>query len=1145
MTDPTTTGTTTATITDAPPFDVLGPLPTGVTVLEASAGTGKTYTIAALTARYVADGLPLEHLLVVTFTRAATSELRERVRDRLVSAERALDEVVGGAPPPADDEVAKHLANGSQQEVRERRDRLSRAVADFDAATITTTHGFCLEVLDGLGFAGDIERDTQFVEDLRDLMDEVVDDFYVRKFLRQTPEFARAQAGAIVRAAVANPAAHLEPSQPATDSVPAMRVALAQRARNELERRKRLAAVMTYDDLLTRLNDTLEGPGGADVAARLSARFRVVLVDEFQDTDPVQWEIMRRAFGDAGSTLVLIGDPKQAIYAFRGADVYAYLEAARSAVQRATLTTNWRSDQPLLTAYDALFARAQLGHEGIVYRDTTSATANTTQRLSGAPDSSPLRVRVVRRGPPQVAVTRYGYAVTGDARDHIATDLAADVVELLSSGALIETRAQDGTVCGRDTVAPGDLAVLVRTRRQAVLVRDALDELDVPAVINGAGSVFASDPAQDWLTLLQALERPTSTLRARAAALTPFLGWSAARLAAASDDDLEELHSRLHEWAEVLRTRGVAPLTATITASQQLPARMLAFEDGERELTDLRHVAQLLHGAATSDHLGTSALTAWLRRRIAEAADEGDEQRIRRLESDAAAVQILTIHGSKGLEFPIVYCPFLWEPTWIPSTVEPVFFHDPHNGDRRTLDVGLEGSEFEEHKKRQRVELRGEDLRLAYVALTRARHQAVIWWAGSSDSRHSPLSRLLWCRDEHGAVLADGRKTCSDEAAYARFQELAATVPGHVGVTWSIPGLPTVWASDIDRDAKLAAATFDRELDHAWRRTSYSAITADAASEHRVDSEPEEDVELDEEGAEAGPAAPVEDDPLGLRSIPSLLADMPGGTHVGSLLHEVLEAVEFDAEDLAREMSDRLDEGRVRRPVEVGDSAAVVTGLCAAISTPLGLLVGDRSLRDLARADRVDEMVFELPLVGGEDATGSLTAAALGKALQAGLPADDPLHAYGARLADPTLWRALRGYLTGSVDLVFRIPGEDGRTRYGIADYKTNRLGAFGTPLTLFDYRASALRAEMYRSHYALQGLLYTVALHRFLRWRATDYNPDTDIAGVFYLFLRGMGGADAPRDRDGGAPCGVFAWRPPAGLVTSLSDLLDEGSAS
>src|SRR4051812_8585130 len=333
-------------------FDVSGPLPRGVTVLEASAGTGKTYTIAALAARYVAEGTPLEELLLVTFTRMATGELRERVRDRLVAVERGLETGV------SDDEIVQLL---SGRDVELRRRRLARALADFDAATIATTHGFCQEVLGGLGIAGDSGRDVAFVEDLGDLLEEVVDDLYVRRFHREgAPAFDRAEALAIARAAVANPAAPVEPRQALPDGVPAMRRRLAEAVREELEARKRRAGVMTYDDLLTRLDEALKGTGGPDVATRLQARYKVVLVDEFQDTDPVQWDIMRRAFGGGFSTLVLIGDPKQAIYAFRGADVYAYLAAKRSAGKVATLQVNWRSDQGLLTAYDALFRDARL-----------------------------------------------------------------------------------------------------------------------------------------------------------------------------------------------------------------------------------------------------------------------------------------------------------------------------------------------------------------------------------------------------------------------------------------------------------------------------------------------------------------------------------------------------------------------------------------------------------------------------------------------------------------------------------------------------------------------------------------------------------------------------------------------------------------
>ena len=664
-------------------FDVCGPLPTGVTVLEASAGTGKTYTIAALAARYVAEGIPLERLLLVTFTRIATGELRERVRERLVSAEQGLARALAGVAP-GDDEVVALLADGSPEEVGRRRRRLERAVASFDAATIATTHGFCQEVLGGLGIAGDLEPDVTFVEDLGDLVADVVDDLYVRRFSRGgAPAFGRAEAAGIAHAAIANPAATIVA---ADGEVSTMRRRLADAVRKEFEAPQ---ARPLSDDL--RRSDHATALGARRRRRhrhrrQLRSRYEVVLVDEFQDTDPAQWDIMRCAFGDTGVTLVLIADPKQAIYAFRGADVYAYLEAALAADTRATLGINWRSDQGLIDAHDALLSGVKLGHEGIAYRRVRAAAAHRAPRLHGAPSVTPLRFRLALREGPSLSLTNRGFARNASAREHISLDLAGDIVSLLQSGAGIERRAQNGETIGSEPVCPGHLAVLVRTNRQAAMIRDALDAVSVPAVINGAGSVFGTEPARDWLALLEALERPASMIRAHSAALTPFLGWSAQRLAAADDDPWawEEVHRRLHDWARVLRVRGVASLLETITLAEGLPARLLAEEDGERRLTDLRHVGQLLHAAASEEQMGTTTLTAWLRTRIAEAgADTADEERSRRLESDAEAVQVLTIHRSKGLEFPIVYLPFLWEPGFIPDKPpQPVFFHDPGGGRR-------------------------------------------------------------------------------------------------------------------------------------------------------------------------------------------------------------------------------------------------------------------------------------------------------------------------------------------------------------------------------------------------------------------------------------------------------------------------------
>ena len=417
---------------DPAPFDISGPLPTGVTLLEASAGTGKTFTIAGLVARYVAEGTPLDRLLVVTFTRMATGELRERVRERLVTAAEGLSGALAGVPVDLSDDVLCALVDGSLDEIERRHDRLAKAIADFDAATIETTHGFCLHVLIGLGVAGDVEPDVTFVEDVRDLLDEVTDDLYIRRFWShyESPPFPKRQALDIGRAVLANPSAEILPPLSDGPAPWAMRRRLARVVGEEIERRKRAARVITYDDLLTRLDRTLADPErGPAVCQWLRSRYDVALVDEFQDTDLVQWDIIRRVFGSGGSTLVLIGDPKQAIYAFRGADVSSYLGAAKEAATKATLVTNWRSDQGLIDAYDALFAGSKLGHEGIAYRTARAAPANAHSRLIGA-SGAPLRVRVVDRN--DTGLTPRGYALQEAARALVAGDLANDVVALLS-----------------------------------------------------------------------------------------------------------------------------------------------------------------------------------------------------------------------------------------------------------------------------------------------------------------------------------------------------------------------------------------------------------------------------------------------------------------------------------------------------------------------------------------------------------------------------------------------------------------------------------------------------------------------------------------------------------------------------------------
>ena len=450
----------------------------------------------------------------------------------------------------------------------------------------------------------------------------------------------------------------------------------------------------------------------------------------------------------------------------------------------------------------------------------------------------------------------------------------------------------------------------------------------------------------------------------------------------------------------------------------------------------------------------------------------------------------------------------------------------------RTIDVGLEGPQWDGHVAQHVDEQRGEDLRLAYVALTRAKHQAVVWWAGSFDSRNSALSRLLFARDGEGNIAASGAAVPSDEVATARFRELAG-----VSVEPSVLGPTVSWPGDVVATSALSASSFGRRLDWWWRRTSFSDITAGTYEPH-VASEPEEAVVDDEP---ALPAPPVEDDGFdALRAVPSLLAEMAGGVEPGTLVHRVFESLDFAAADLELALSEAMGAAQARRRVELGDVDTVVTGLRAAIETPLGPMSGGVALREVVRADRLDELDFELPLVGGDDPSGpALTLAAIARVLREHSAPGDPLAGYAERLLDPRLRSSVRGYLAGSIDLVLRLDGE----RFAVVDYKTNWLAPPGEELTAWHHRPAALAAEMTHSHYGLQALLYLVALHRYLRWRVPGYSAERNLAGVLYLFVRGMTGPDTPLVD--GVPCGVFTWQPTPALVEALSDVFDRGEGA
>ncbi len=1158
-------------------FELSGPLPgPGMTVIEASAGTGKTFTLAGLVVRYLAEGTAPEEILAVTFTRMATGELRDRVRQRLVATELALGRYLDhGVEAP--DEVSALLCGGERATVEAHRSRLGDALSAFDGLTITTTHGFCHLVLSGLGSVGDLDASTTLLEDQGELLEQVVADLYLRWAGQHgaAPPFGYAVALSAAAAAVANPDARLVPPPDGEHLLSR----LASAARVRLAERLAAADLLTYDQVLTRLAanlaDPLRGPAACE---RLRRRYRVVLVDELQDTDPTQWEVLQRAFGTEETVLVLIGDPKQAIYAFRGADVHAYLAAHRRA-RRFTLAANWRADQPLLDATEALLSPLQLGHPAIRFRQVRAPSHRRAGGLSGGPSDLPVRIRLVPAHHPDLPLTgSKGLLQKPAVTRWVAADVAGQLAGLLASAATVSGAR------GPRPLGPGDLAVLTRTNAQAEIVRSALGQVGVPAVLAGDSSIFAARAAQDWLHLLDALQEPASRRAAVAAAGTPFLGWSAAEIASAAESRWGELHDRLQGWSGVLAERGVAALARAVSAGEGLPARLLGFEGGERELTDLLHVAELLHGEALAGQLGAASLRAWLAARVEEAGRPGgpsSQERSRRLDSDAEAVQVLTVHRAKGLEFGVVACPYLWDAGWGIGS-EPVWFHDSDadsdgdgegderlDGAPRWLDVADPSPAAKAGRRRSveraKQEAEGEDLRGLYVALTRARHQVLIWWARAFRANRSPLGRLLTARDPAGRVGPGDPK----EPDARRVRRALGPIVERAGGLLSVedagapaPGDPKGAGPPPAGDAgvgeafppELAAASFERAVDPSWRRYSYTSIVAPAqgapAQPDPVGSEAEDAGVGDEPAIGTAPlAAALAPDPGGSRPCP--LGVAPRGALFGTLVHRVLESVDFAASDLAARLSSaagRADPGGA----VLGDPAELASGLALAVATPLGPCLPGVALADVGRADRLDELRFELPLVGGDRPAGELAVADIAALLALTLPAGDRLAAYPEHLGDRSLGGELRGYLTGSIDLVWRRPGTAGGT-WWVADYKTNWLGghggdagaagAAGEALSTWDYRPAALDAEMLRHHYPLQALLYLVALHRYLRWRLPGYDPEANLGGVLYLFLRGMVGPDTPAP--GGEPAGVWSWAPPAGLVPALSVLLGTGRAT
>jgi exodeoxyribonuclease V beta subunit len=890
-----------------------------------------------------------------------------------------------------------------------------------------------------------------------------------------------------------------------------LRRRLALHVRTELRRRKAEAGVQSFDDLLVRLRTALEARGGRKLATAIRQRYRAALIDEFQDTDPTQFRIFDAVYRGTGAPCFFIGDPKQAIYGFRGADVFAYLGAAAGCDARHTMDTNWRSDPALLAAVERLFSVGDpFLLPGIDFLPVSARPGAGPGLWRGGDPLPAFEVQLCPRTPEN---ERSRQISSEWAEAELPRRVAADIARLL---------ADDVRVGGPDgrPLHAGDIAVLVRKNDQALRMQRALRALGIPGVVYGDATVFETPEAAELARVLQAVAEPSRTGRMRAAVTTELLGVTAGRLEemlqADDDTDWNDWVEHFRRWHAAWIERGFVQMFRALLEHPGVQARVLGMVDGERRMTNLLHLGELLHEHASTEHLGPEGVLRWLGEQIRRPPRLADTFKLR-LERDDEAVQLVTVHRSKGLEYPVVYCPYLWDGALLFQSEEDfLVVHDPDDAHTLRLDVRIKGGRQEKDRDAAilaaRHEKRAENLRLCYVALTRARHRCVVTWGGFWHCEQSPLGYLLHAPTERTIsgpeAVAAAIKEADDAALAARVRERGEGV-------WTVRALPEPTAPPRARapmdTGSLGGRRPGRRID---RVRAVSSFTHLAASPSAATASWDEARDHDEHAAPPLPEA-------GLAQAGALgLLQFPRGARTGNFFHDVLEHIDFAADDAAIEalVTDRL----VAHGLPVEPLSAMATAAVAdVLRTPL-LPEGAPRLSDIPATERRAELEFMLPVALGTDTALAMTREGLARAFadhSRGLPSG-----YAARIED-LHFAPLRGHLKGFIDLVFRHDG-----RWWVVDYKTNDLGDASS-----DYAPERLSIAMAEHHYLLQSHLYTLALCRHLGRQPGGFDYERDFGGIAYLFVRGM-------SRETGASRGVFIDRPPAGRIAALSRLMEGG---
>ncbi|PCM44114.1 exodeoxyribonuclease V subunit beta [Marinobacter sp. ANT_B65] len=1217
----------------------------GSSLIEASAGTGKTFTIAILYVRLVlghgqpeggalAAGMLPPNLLVVTFTDAATKELRDRIRTRLTQAAEVFSTTADSLQPTPETALIHQLRDQSYPDPAtwpDCRKKLLLAAEWMDEAAVSTIHAWCNRMLTEHAFdSGSLFRLT-LETDQSDLLDEVARDYW-RTFIYplspvlmdevlshwKTPDNLRASVHNLIGDAdsldmttgdvkhaiestvqrrmeqaqilKAHPWADWKPEvtdmlvalnkskrlhggsmkpmiaawdklldwaasdelypegldkagfqnqtpdilatklkgdgdvphHPAFEAIEEL-IAFAENlpsaeadilrhathwiaARLESEKQKR--SEMGFDDLLTRLDDALHGPRGDQLAATIRRQFPVALIDEFQDTDPVQYRIFNRIYRVADNhpdtCLLMIGDPKQAIYGFRGADIYTYLDARTGAHDRTwTLGRNFRSSRPMVTAVNRVFEHGDLNSpEGafLFGKGDTSplpfqgVAANGTKRLWSVNEEvqPSLTLWSLESDQEDRNGNRKSLA-KGTATTEVAETCASEIAHLLTLGQQGKAGfALEGTADDLEPVEPKDIAILVNNRNEAAAVRDALGQRRIKSVyLSDRDSVLTSQEAKEVLCWLKAFAEPRQLAYARAALATPTLGlpWSYLDQLLTDEMALEREIERFMGYQQQWQNRGVLPMLRSFLMDFEVPGQLLQRPDGERRLTDILHIAELLQ----QDSLQLDGEHALVHHytQILRAADEEDEHRTLRLESDAGLVKVITVHKSKGLEYPLVFLPF---GTAFRAQSEKQSFVRYHDDNSQLITVFDPTPEDVARADRERL---GEDIRKLYVALTRARFAT---WVGVADIENWHLSGL-------GYLL--GGEPAAQRPLSEALNLLANGYP-------ELCACPLPDATDLryaeETPAALGQARVStREAREDWWIASYSSLEYSGLSGTGIvftgEVEDAETQNLLEEGAHN----PEDEDAT--RPLSHSLHNFPKGAGPGTFLHDLLEwCVQQGLQSIVDNPA-QLREQLIRRCSTRGWSDWVDTlehWILTLIRQPLPLnrrSDENISLASLGTLRPELEFWFESRNVSTRAMDKLVTQHTLNGA-------DRP------RVDDGRF----NGMLKGFIDLVFEHNGQ-----YYVLDYKSNYLGDEDSA-----YTDQAMGEAILEKRYDLQYVLYLLALHRLLKARLPDYDYDRHLGGAVYMFLRGINAPGA----------GAFTDKPPRVLIEQLDAMFDGKAA-